>query len=61
MNKNKMIVKCLDVVRTELNENTETSELTESDVKWLQCYFEEHCKVEPINYDEGNILTGMSW
>ena len=61
MNKNKMIVKCLDVVRNEFNENTETSELTESDVKWLACYFEEHCKVEPIDYDEGNILTGMSW
>jgi hypothetical protein len=56
-----MIVKCLDVVRTEFNENTETSELTDNDMKWLQCYFEEHCKVEPIDYDESNILEGMSW
>jgi hypothetical protein len=60
-NKNEMIVKCLDVVRTEFNENTETSELTDNDMKWLACYFEEHCKVEPIDYDESNILEGMSW
>jgi hypothetical protein len=60
-NNNKMIVKCLDVVRAEFNENTETSELTDNDMKWLQCYFQEHCKIEPIDNDEANILEGMSW
>ncbi len=63
MNKNKdeMIVKCLDIVRTEFNENTETSELTDNDMKWLQCYFTEHCQVEPIDDDEVNLLNGMNW
>ncbi len=60
-NKNEIIIKCLDVVRTEFNENTETSELTDNDMKWLQCYFKEHCIVEPIDNDESNILEGMSW
>ena len=63
MNKNKdeMIVKCLDIVKTEFNENTETSELTDNDMKWLQCYFTEHCQVEPIDDDEVNLLNGMNW
>lgn len=60
-NKDEMIVKCLDIVRTEFNENTETSELTDNDMKWLQCYFTEHCQVEPIDDDEVNLLNGMNW
>jgi hypothetical protein len=60
-NKDEMIVKCLDVVVDKFNENTETSELTDNDMKWLQCYFTEHCQVEPIDNDEVNILEGMSW
>ena len=63
MNKNKdeMIVKCLDIVRTEFNENTETSELTDNDMKWLQCSFTDPCQVEPIDDDEVNLLNGMNW
>ena len=61
MSNNKMIVKCLDVMVGKFNVDTETSELTDNDMKWLQCYAEEHCKVEPIDYDESNILTGMNW
>ena len=56
-----MIVKCLDVMVDKFNVDTDTSELTDNDMRWLQCYFEEHCKVEPIDYTESNILDGMNW
>jgi len=60
-NNNEMIVKCLDVMVDKFNVDTDTSELTDNDMRWLQCYFEEHCKVEPIDYAESNILDGMNW
>ena len=60
-NNNEMIVKCLDVMVDKFNVDTDTSELTDNDMRWLQCYFEEHCKVEPIDYTESNILDGMNW
>lgn len=62
MNKNRMIVKYLEVVKREEEEMIEVRDvMNKEDDRWLMSFKEEHCKVDLIDYDEGNILEGMSW